>query len=141
MRTAGATVRMRVSLERAFDFHADAANLAAVLPRLVPLRAIGPSRLGPGVRLRFTAGPFSGSGVVTVWEPPHRFVDEQSFGPFALWRHEHRFIRIGEATWVTDTVSFALRGTARPLEPLVAPLVRATLLAKLRRTRDRLERS
>ncbi|HEY8656612.1 MAG TPA: SRPBCC family protein [Candidatus Limnocylindria bacterium] len=143
---ARATVRIRAPRERVFAFHADAANLAAVLPPGVPLRTIGRSALGPGARLRFAFGPFSGTGAVVEWEPPFRFVDDQSFGPFARWHHEHRFVRIGpaaperDATWVTDTVDFALRGPARVVEPLAGIVVRAILAQKLLRTKALLER-
>ena len=140
---ARATVRIRAPRDRVFAFHADAANLAAVLPPGVPLRTIGPSALGPGARLRFSFGPFSGVGVVEEWEPPFRFVDEQSFGPFARWHHEHRFVQLGRTdvgvTWVTDTVDFALRGPARIIEPFAGILVRAILAQKLIRTKAILE--
>lgn len=139
MRRASASIGIRAAREAVFEFHADSANLARVLPSLVPLRSIGPSRLGPDARLRFTFGPFGGQGIVRLWEPPLRFVDEQTFGPFALWRHEHRFNEVAGRTWVTDIVEFALRRPARPLEPLARPVVQAILLAKLRRTKQILE--
>ena len=140
---ARATVRIRASRDRVFAFHADAANLALVLPPGVPLRTIGPSALGPATRLRFAFGPFAGTGVVDVWEPPHRFIDDQSFGPFARWHHEHRFVRIAsdrDATWVTDTVDFGLRGPARIMDPVAGIVVRAILAQKLLRTKAFLER-
>lgn len=140
MRRVSASIGIRESRDAVFEFHADSANLARVLPSLVPLRSIGPSRLGPDARLRFTFGPFGGQGIVRVWEPPLRFIDEQTFGPFALWRHEHRFNEIAGRTWVTDIVEFALRQPARPLELLAHPLVRAILVAKLRRTKHLLEK-
>lgn len=136
---ASASIPIAASRADVFEFHADAANLARALPPGVPLRAIGPSRLGPGAVLRFRLGPFGGQGVVRVWEPPLRFVDEQTFGPFALWRHEHRFNEVAGRTWVTDTVEFALRPPARPLERLARPVVRAILRAKLQRTKAVLE--
>ncbi|MEO8292495.1 MAG: SRPBCC family protein [Actinomycetota bacterium] len=40
-------------------------------------------------------------------EPPHRFVDEQVDGPFAWFRHEHRFTAEGDGTLMTDALSFA----------------------------------
>lgn len=139
MRAASASIAVRAPREQVFDFHADSANLARVMPSAVPLHAIGPSRLGPDALLRFRFGPFGGQGVVRVWEPPFRFIDEQTFGPFALWRHEHRFQELAGRTWITDIVEFALRQPARPLEPLARPLVQAVLLAKLRRTKQVLE--
>ena len=139
MRRASASIGIRASRDAVFEFHADSANLARVLPSLVPLRSIGPSRLGRDARLRFTFGPFAGQGIVRVWEPPLRFIDEQTFGPFALWRHEHRFNEIAGRTWVTDIVEFALRQPARPLERLARPVVQAILVAKLRRTKQVLE--
>lgn len=139
MRRASASLAIRASRDAVFEFHADSANLARVLPPGVPLRSIGPSRLGPDARLRFTFGPFAGQGIVRVWEPPLRFIDEQTFGPFALWRHEHRFNEVAGRTWVTDIVEFALRQPARPLERFARPLVQVILIAKLRRTKQVLE--
>lgn len=133
-RRASASIPVAASRDDVFEFHADSANLARVLPRGVPLRSIGPSRLGPGAILRFRFGPFRGRGVVRVWEPPYRFIDEQTFGPFAMWRHEHRFNRVGARVWITDIVEFALRPPARPLERLAQPVVRLILREKLRRT-------
>ncbi len=141
MRRASASIAIRAPRDEVFEFHADSANLARVLPSAVPLRSIGPSRLGPDATLRFRFGPFGGQGVVRVWEPPLRFIDEQTFGPFALWRHEHRFNEIADRTWVTDIVEFALRQPARPLERFARPVVQAILMAKLRRTKHVLEAS
>jgi ligand-binding SRPBCC domain-containing protein len=45
---------------------------------------------------------------ITVWEPPHRFTDEQVNGPYSLWRHTHRFDAIGSMTRVRDRVEYAL---------------------------------
>ncbi len=141
MRRVSASISIRVPRDRVFEFHADSANLARVLPSVVPLRSIGPSRLRRDARLRFRFGPFGGHGVVRVWEPPLRFIDEQTFGPFALWRHEHRFNELAGRTWVTDIVEFALRQPARPLERLARPVVQAILVTKLRRTKAFLEAS
>ena len=138
-RTASASVPVAASRTEVFEFHADSANLARVLPPGVPLRSIGPSRLGPGAVLRFRFGPFGGRGVVRVWEPPLRFIDEQTFGPFALWRHEHRFNEIGARVWITDIVEFALRPPAAPLERFAGPVVQLILRAKLQRTKALLD--
>lgn len=139
MRRARASIAIRASREAVFEFHSDPANLARVLPPGLPLRSVGPSRLGPDARLRFSFGPFGGQGIIRVWEPPLRFIDEQTFGPFELWRHEHRFNQVAGRTWVTDIVEFALRQPARPLERCARPLVQAILVAKLRRTKEILE--
>lgn len=50
---------------------------------------------------------------ITVLDAPHRFVDEQVRGPFARFRHEHRFAAAGAGTRMVDVVEFAA-----PLGPL-----------------------
>jgi ligand-binding SRPBCC domain-containing protein len=55
---------------------------------------------------------------ITVWEPPHRFVDEQRKGPYRLWRHEHRFEPRDGGTLATDHVQYAVW-----LDWLVHPLL------------------
>ena len=70
-----------------------------------------------GIRWRMTSR-------ITEFEPPHRFVDEMASGPFASFRHEHRFD--GDATTrMTDQV--ALRGGRGMLGLVPSPLVGAYL--------------
>lgn len=48
------------------------------------------------------------TSVITVWEPPNRFTDEQLRGPYSLWRHEHMFAPEAGGTRVEDRVEYAL---------------------------------
>ena len=51
---------------------------------------------------------------ISVWEPPHRFVDQQLRGPYKQWIHTHTFTEIdAEQTLIEDEVRYRL-----PLEPL-----------------------
>jgi ligand-binding SRPBCC domain-containing protein len=52
-----------------------------------------------GLRFRMTSK-------ITAYEPPARFVDEQTRGPFALWRHEHTFEERDGRTVMTDVVKY-----------------------------------
>jgi ligand-binding SRPBCC domain-containing protein len=66
---------------------------------------------------------------ITVYERPHRFVDEQVRGPFRALRHEHLFDDLGAGrTRMTD------RMTVRaPLGPLGSVVTRVLLAPYLRR--------
>jgi len=47
---------------------------------------------------------------IVAFDPPHRFVDQMVRGPFARFRHEHRFTAAaGGTTVMTDVVDFAMR--------------------------------
>lgn len=50
--------------------------------------------------------------IITEWEPPHYFADEQMKGPYRLWRHEHRFESRDGGTACSDLVTYAPRGGA-----------------------------
>jgi ligand-binding SRPBCC domain-containing protein len=59
-------------------------------------------------QIRWLGIPLSWKTVITEYEPPFLFVDEQTVGPYALWRHRHTF-RPGEAgTVVSDHVDYVL---------------------------------
>ena len=48
--------------------------------------------------------------LIQEWDPPHRFVDVQVRGPYALWHHTHEFERASGdgATLMRDTVRYAI---------------------------------
>ena len=102
------------SLERVFDFFADAANLQALTPPWLGFRILSPlpiaMRSGARIEYRIAlAGvPLRWRTCITRWEPGIRFVDEQERGPYALWEHTHGFERCGDGVLMGDTVRYAL---------------------------------
>ena len=67
---------------------------------------------------------------ITEWDRPQWFVDEQVRGPFASYRHEHRFETTAtEGTRMHDRVVF--RAPAGPLGTAVERLVLGTYLRNL----------
>lgn len=67
--------------------------------------------MGPGDdvtwRARHFGVPFTMTSRITAYDPPHRFVDEQTSGPFGRWWHEHRFESRDGGTLMTDVVEYA----------------------------------
>jgi ligand-binding SRPBCC domain-containing protein len=59
-------------------------------------------------RIRLHGIPVRWRTRITVWDPPHRFVDEQVLGPYKLWRHEHRFEQNSEGTLMTDSIQYRI---------------------------------
>ncbi|CAB4897090.1 unannotated protein [freshwater metagenome] len=107
--------RLEGSPEDVFPFFADAANLDAITPALLRFRTITPGPIGMGTgtviqyALRLHGIPMRWTSIIQMWEPPHRFVDVQLLGPFALWHHEHRFEDApGGGTTMHDTVHHAV---------------------------------
>jgi ligand-binding SRPBCC domain-containing protein len=84
--------------EAVWKLHDSLDGLKQITPPGTKLRIINPPvRLEKGIRftllLRQPPIPFPmrWEVVYTEYDPPLRFVDEQVKGPFAWWRHEHRF--------------------------------------------------
>ncbi|HEY0386293.1 MAG TPA: SRPBCC family protein [Pyrinomonadaceae bacterium] len=44
---------------------------------------------------------------ITVFEPPHLFIDEMQRGAFHHWHHQHRFVPQEAGTLMLDEVDFA----------------------------------
>ncbi len=57
-------------------------------------------------RARHFGIPFTMTSRVTALERPHRFVDEQTRGPFRRFHHEHRFEVTDVGTRMVDNISF-----------------------------------
>ncbi len=68
----------------------------------------GVMRRGDSVtwRARHFGIPFTMTSVISQYDAPHRFVDEQRSGPFRKWWHEHRFEPVAGGTLMMDVVEF-----------------------------------
>src|SRR5262249_1609165 len=101
-------------LDEVFPFFADARNLERITPAfldfhfLTPLPIVMQSGTLIDYQIRLFGLPFKWQTRIEEFEPPHRFVDIQTRGPYRLWRHTHEFREIAEGTLVVDRVRYEL---------------------------------
>jgi ligand-binding SRPBCC domain-containing protein len=102
--------------EAVFHFFADAHNLERITPPFLRFQVQQPAPivmrqdLRIDYRLRLHGLPLTWQTVITVWQPPLRFVDSQLRGPYSRWVHTHTFEEEDGGTMVRDEVLYALPG-------------------------------
>lgn len=100
--------------EEVFGFFSRPENLARLTPRELGFEIMTPGPLAMkagalidytirlfGVRVRWTT-------LITSYEPPGKFVDEQLRGPYSFWHHTHLFREADGGTMITDEVRYAM---------------------------------
>lgn len=98
------TFRCRCRRRNYFRIFADAANLDAITPPWLNFHIVTPPpilmREGTLIDYRLCARgvPLRWRTRINVWQPSHRFVDEQITGPYQQWIHEHTFEARGGGT-------------------------------------------
>ena len=103
-------------VDEIFPFFSDAANLQELTPPFLHFHVVTPGPIAMGVgtridyRLKVRGIPIRWQSEITVWEPPHRFVDEQRRGPYRAWVHTHRFTAKDGGTLVEDEVRYDVLG-------------------------------
>jgi ligand-binding SRPBCC domain-containing protein len=124
------TFRLRTSqfvardLATTFAFFAEAANLQQLTPPWLDFVITTPlpieMRKGTVIeyRLKLRGLPIRWRSVISEWDPPHGFVDEQLRGPYTSWHHRHRFSPTTGGTLVEDEVRYRLFG-GRLAQPFV----------------------
>jgi len=108
------SIRVPVPQHRAFAFFADPGNLSRITPPWLNFRMATeePVRMGKGARIdyqiRWLGLRLTWKTLITEYEPPRFFVDQQIAGPYAFWRHEHTLEPAPEGTLIGDRVDYAL---------------------------------
>lgn len=114
-------------LEEVFTFFSDPKNLESITPQWLRFRIVPPEpdevREGSLIhyKLRVRGIPVRWTTRISVWDPPHRFVDEQLSGPYRSWVHEHTFRARGGHTVVRDHVRYDSPGGSLIHRWLVRP--------------------
>jgi ligand-binding SRPBCC domain-containing protein len=128
-----APIEVVYDLARDLDLHA--ASMAHTGERAIAGRRHGRIELGETVtwRARHFGIPWTLTSRIVETDPPHRLVDEQAHGPFAWFRHEHRFETLDDGrTLMTDDWAHA-----SPFGPLGWLADRLVLGRHLRRLLER----
>ncbi len=110
-----ATQRLPISIEQAWDFFSNPKNLCEITPPLLSLQVTCeiPEKMHPGMIVTYRVRPFLKIPFTWVTEithvvKPHLFVDEQRFGPYRFWHHQHHFREVDGGIEIKDIVHYAL---------------------------------
>lgn len=108
---------MPISLDKAWDFFSSPLNLGKITPPemnfVVTSSYTDQTVMYPGMLITYKVSPLMGIKLDWVTEITHvkdkeYFVDEQRFGPYALWHHEHHFKEINGGVHMTDLFTYAI---------------------------------
>ena len=107
-------------LTEVFEFFADAGNLERITPPELNFKIITPQPIDIkkgeliDYQLKLRGIPITWKTEITLWNPPHSFVDTALKSPYKQWIHLHTFEqRANGETLMKDIVRYRL-----PLEPL-----------------------
>ncbi len=100
-------------LLQTFDVFKNPLNLAKITPNWLNFQVITKDvQMQKGAEIEYNIKwlglPMHWKTLISDYQPPLLFVDEQAEGPYALWRHRHTFAETPEGTKVGDHVEYAL---------------------------------
>ncbi|SYZ72331.1 conserved hypothetical protein [Candidatus Zixiibacteriota bacterium] len=116
--------RMPITIERAWEFFSNPANLPEITPESMKFRPTSPlpSKMYPGLLITYTVSPILSIPLkwvteITHIDEPRMFSDEQRFGPYKFWHHRHLFSPVTGGVEMEDIVTYAL-----PFDPCSRPV-------------------
>lgn len=111
-------------LQEVFAFFSRPENLQRLTPDQLQFSILTPApiEMREGVqidyKLKVHGIPLRWTSLISVYEAPHRFTDEQLKGPYRKWVHSHEFYADRNGTRVEDHVCFRVPG-GRLVEKLI----------------------
>jgi ligand-binding SRPBCC domain-containing protein len=109
--------KLPIPLAETWDFFTSPLNLAKITPPQMGFKVTSPfdakTKVYEGMIITYKITPLLGIKMNWMTEITHvkeheYFVDEQRFGPYALWHHEHHFKEIKGGVLMTDILNYAI---------------------------------
>lgn len=103
-----------VPLAEAWAFFSNPANLDTITPPSLEFTMLSdPEAMYAGQLIRYRIGILPGIKQfwlteITQLDQERFFVDEQRFGPYRFWHHQHHFEEVETGVKMTDRVHYAL---------------------------------
>lgn len=103
-------------LEKVWPFFSNPANLKDITPAYMQFSIISQhhgEKMYPGQIIEYKVSPLPGVRMYWMTEITHveegkYFVDEQRFGPYSLWHHQHHFRSMEGGVEMTDIVHYKI---------------------------------
>ncbi len=108
--------KIPISLQQAWEFFSKPDNLKHITPSSLGFEIISKyhgEKMYEGQIIEYTVKPILGIPLYWMTEITHvknqqYFIDEQRFGPYSLWHHQHHFKEIEGGVEMTDIVHYKL---------------------------------
>jgi ligand-binding SRPBCC domain-containing protein len=109
--------KIPLPLKDTWEFFSAPANLARITPADMAFTVTSDQEtiktMYPGMIITYKVSPVSGIRLNWMTEITHvsdqkYFVDEQRFGPYEFWHHQHHFKSIAGGTEMNDILTYAL---------------------------------
>ena len=106
--------KIPISLDKAWDFFSNPGNLQAITPDNMGFKVISQHHgdtMYAGQIIEYTVKPVLGIPLywmteITQVKDKAYFIDEQRFGPYSLWHHQHHFKAIEGGVEMTDIIHY-----------------------------------
>lgn len=106
--------KIPISLDTAWDFFSNPDNLQVITPDNMEFKVISKhhgNTMYAGQIIEYTVKPVFGIPLywmteITQVKDKQYFIDEQRYGPYSLWHHQHHFKAIEGGVEMTDIVYY-----------------------------------
>jgi ligand-binding SRPBCC domain-containing protein len=106
--------KIPVDISKGWGFFSDPGNLGTITPAFLNFKLISKyhgDKIYPGQIIEYEFRPFLNIPIYWMTEITHvrdseYFIDEQRFGPYQLWHHQHHFKAIQKGIEMTDIVHY-----------------------------------
>ena len=116
MKTFEINIKQHINkpLEVVFEFFSKPENLEMITPESLSFNMLTPTpvKMEKGSLIDYTIRlfgiPIHWRTLISDYEPPFRFVDQQIKGPYTFWHHTHTFRSVNGGVEIIDRVKYSL---------------------------------
>ena len=106
--------KIPISLDKAWEYFSNPANLQSITPENMGFKVISKhhgEKMYAGQIIEYSVKPVMNISIywmteITQVKDKEYFIDEQRFGPYTLWHHQHHFKAIEGGVEMTDIVHY-----------------------------------
>jgi ligand-binding SRPBCC domain-containing protein len=109
--------KLPVSIQEAWEFFSSPLNLAKITPKEMAFEVTSDKTravdMYPGMIITYKVSPMMGIKIdwmteITQVQPLKYFIDEQRFGPYKFWHHQHHFSEIPGGVLMNDILTYGM---------------------------------
>lgn len=101
-------------IEDVFEFFSNPDNLSVITPPKLGFKILTPTPIKMSVgrlidyKIYLMGIPIHWRTLITDFDPPHTFIDQQIKGPYNIWHHTHTFQKVDGGVEIKDRVVYSI---------------------------------